>query len=542
MASKSTAIPNHQPRDFIQRLLEIFTGLMPFMFLIVLVVLSRFNLEAAAVVLLLYTLSWLVRLFGYSYKLMVSFYYLRLAMLIDWQAKLADVLDTLTEPPATNGLWRLLAEKWYQKYLLSGLKRGQRIDPRNIYNAVIIAVSNEPLEIIQSSVNAVVASRYDHKKLILIIAYEERGGKQVEHDCHMLVKKYQSRLKLAKAIKHPNNLPGEAKAKAGNITNAAKYLSSYCSRNKIKASDVLVTVLDADNRPHPQYLAALTWTYALTSNRLHRSYQPIPLFTNNIWDVPAIVRVVAADSSFWFIIQSMQPKRLRLFSAYAQSLKTLQDTNYWNVEVLVEDGHQYWRSYFSFKGDHFVLPVWLPIYQDAVLNTGYIKTLVAQYRQLRRWAWGTADTPWLIRQAFKDKDIPWSNKLIHILRQYDDYIAWSTAPIILSIGGWLPRLLSPESSQVIAAVTLPYIISGIQLFALVGLIVPVALSVWSLPPRPANHGLMKSLSMVLQWVLEPIALVFFISLSSLNAHFRLIVNKPLERWDITAKHRENTIT
>ena len=532
-----TRVPNQQPRDLLQRLLELLTGFLPFIFLAILVFLSRYNVEAAAVVLLIYTLAWLVRLLGYARRLAMSFYYLKLSLLLDWHAKLCDIKQPRVTSVTPHGFWQQRAERWYNKFLASGVAVDERLDPAHIYHAVIVAVYNESESVIASTLKAIQTSTYDHEKILLIIAYEERGGKAIEESVHTLIKQYGSMFALATAIKHPEGIPGEAKAKAGNITFAAKFVSEYCLQHAIRPEDVLVTTLDADNRPHPQYLAALAWMYAMAGKRTQRSYQPVPLFTNNIWDVPALVRVIATDSSFWFMMQALQPERLRLFSAHAQSLQTLQDTHYWNVAVVVEDGHQYWRTYFTYNGDHHALPVWLPIYQDAVQSHGYWQTLRAQFQQLKRWAWGTADTPWLIRQAFRDQSIGWPNKLLHIWRQLDDYITWSTAPIVLTIGGWLPLLISPHAQQSILALRLPYIISGLQVFALVALIVPVAASLFSLPPRPARYGRLKNIAMVLQWVLEPIALIFFVSASSLSAHLRLIFNKPLETFHATVKVR-----
>lgn len=522
------------PKDNRQRLLEVTIGSLPFIFLILIVVLSKYAVNVAAIILFIYTLGWLIRIIAYFIRLITSVYYLRLSRMIDWQNKLSDILGDKSS--SSGNYWENKAEKWYRRLLQSGLSKNKRIDPAGIYQGVIVAVSSESKEIVESTINGVVNSNYDKSKIMLILAYEERGGKKLEKEIKELVKKYKSRLGLVECVKHPDNIAGEAKAKAGNITSGAKYLSSYCAKNKIKAEDVLVTTLDADAWPHPQYFAALTWTYCMAASRTHRSYQPIPFFTNNIWDVPALVRVVAADSSFWFMIWAVAPKRLRLFAAYSQSLKTLEDVYYWNVKTIVEDGHQYWRNYFRYNGDHRVLPVWLPVYQDAVLSNGYFKTLAAQFRQLRRWAWGTADTPWLIREAIKDKSISLPNKLINIVRQMDDYIAWSTAPLILSIGGWLPLILSPNSNQFLI-IRLPYLISGLQIIALIGCIIPVTANLLNLPTRPKRYGVSRNITMLVQWLLEPVALIGFISLASLDAHRRLIFNRPLETFETTAKTR-----
>ncbi len=527
---------NHKSIDRKQRLLELIVGLGPFAFLGLIIVLSYFSIKASSALLLVYAVAWVIRLIGYSYRLIISHYFLYLSMSIDWQDKLKDINS---DPKLTNvnGFLAIRAQKWYLKLLGQGIPIERRLAPDCIYHALIVAISIEKPEVIKMTLEGIEASKYDHNKILLILAYEERGGKEIEFMVKNFVDQYQGEFKLVRAIKHPDNIIGEAKAKAGNISYAAKKVSQYCRSQGIPPEQVLITTLDADAWPHPQYLASLTWTYSLTEKRTHRSYQPIPMFINNIWDVPAIVRVIASDSSFWFMIGAVNPRRLRLFSAYAQSMKTLEDVDYWNVETVVEDGHQYWRTYFRYLGDHCVIPIWIPIYQDAVLSDGYWRNMIDQFRQLRRWAWGASDTPWLLREAWKDKQIKWSNKLVNIFRQFDDYLAWSTAPIVLSIGGWLPMLLSPRGRVSTLATQLPYIIGGIQLLAAVGLIIPVVISLMHLPPRPSRYGRKKNILMILQWFLEPIALIFFISLASLDAHARLVYNKPLEKFHVTEKNR-----
>lgn len=528
-------VPNRQPRDFFQRVLEIATGLFPFVFLALLVLLSFFAVRAVAVLMLAYTLLWLIRLLGYSRRLALSFYYLKLSLLIDWPAKLDDIKSQNPDELPASGFWPVRARAWYRKMLGSGVEPGKRLDPAGVYLAVIIATYNEPASVLKPTLEAIKNSQYDLKRVILLIAYEQRGGEEVARTAQRLAKKYGVGLKLSRAIGHPANIPGEIKAKAGNITFAAKYLSQFVVDQKIDPKNVIVTTLDADNQVHPQYFAGLTWTYCLANYRERRSYQPLPLFNNNIWDAPALTRVVATDSTFWFMMAAVNYKRLRIFSAHAQPLDLLEKSNYWNVQSIVEDGHQYWRSFFALRGDHFVMPVWLPISQDAVNLGAWWPTIRAQFAQLRRWAWGVADTPWLIRQSLRDKSIGRRSRLHHILWQVDDYMTWATAPIVLAIGGWLPLWLAPDPTQSMLALRLPYFIGGLQLLAVVGLIVPVVASYLSLPPRPSKYGPAKNLMMLLQWVLEPIALIGFISLASLNAHLRLIINKPLEKFNVTRK-------
>lgn len=507
MQTPPTPPPNHQPRDAWQRLLEFGWGLAPLLFLLAIVVLSFYHLTLAAIVLLAYTLGWLVRLIGYAYRLIGSYYRYRQATHIDWRYRLQA----------------LAAAEWHT-------------DPQELYQAIILPVYNESPDLLEATVRAVVASDYPPSKMILIIAYEERGDAAVERAVQALIQKYGATLHLAKAMKHPW-LPGNSQTKASNVTYAAKWLSTYCQQHGIAASKVVVTTLDADNRPHRHYLAALAYAYVTTPEPTRHSYQPIPLFTNNIWEAPAVSRVIAADTSFWFMMDGLRPRRLRLFSAYAQSLQTLEDTHYWNPDSIVEDGHQYWRTYFTYHGQHRVIPIWLPIYQDAVVTSSYGQTLKIQFRQLLRWAWSTADTPFIIRQAWGDRRIGWWNKTVHIARQVDDYFSWSTTPLVLAIGAWLPWIVEATrpAGHSSLAFGLFHVIVSLQLLALGDLLIAITIYCALLPARPARYSSFRSVMMVVQWVLEPVTLICFVSLASLVAHVRLVLNKPLKEFHVTTK-------
>ena len=61
------------------------------------------------------------------------------------------------------------------------------------------------------------------------------------------------------------------------------------------------------------YFDSATYEFIVRDDRKHFSYQPVSLFLNNIWDVPAPMRVIATGNSFWNIISSMRPHTLRNF-------------------------------------------------------------------------------------------------------------------------------------------------------------------------------------------------------------------------------------
>jgi hypothetical protein len=246
----------------------------------------------------------------------------------------------------------------------------------NVTKLLKSATYNETREVLEPTIKAVLNSDYDPKKIILLLAYEERGGEAVDEQAKQLMAEYSETFLYAEAVKHPDGMPNEVRGKGGNITFTGRRLQEIVAKKGIDPKHVLVTTLDSDNRPHPQYLAGLTYVYGVCHDPSHLSFQPIPMFTNNIWDVPALMRVIATSNSFWMLVQGLRPHMLRNFSAHAQPLDALIRTDFWSTRTIVEDGHQFWRSYFAFDGRHEVVPIFLPIYQDAVLAKGYRRTRI----------------------------------------------------------------------------------------------------------------------------------------------------------------------
>ena len=239
-----------------------------------------------------------------------------------------------------------------------------------------------------------------------------------------LVKEYGCRFFLAAAIEHPKDIPGEIIGKGGNITHAGRSLKSYLRDKNIDPARVLVTTLDSDPRPDPKYFGALTYTFCSTEEPKYVSYQPIPMYLNNIWDAPAPMRVIATGNSFWMVVQSLRPHMLRNFSAHAQPMQALIDTDFWSVRTIVEDGHQFWRTYFRYDGRHEVYPIFVPIYQDAVLTEKYWRTLKAQFIQVRRWAWGASDIAYVFYSGFlKPNRVPKRDLINKFLRLFEGHLS-----------------------------------------------------------------------------------------------------------------------
>jgi cellulose synthase/poly-beta-1,6-N-acetylglucosamine synthase-like glycosyltransferase len=520
------------------RFFEMLPALLSYGSIILLVVLSIVSPFAAAAYLLAIIITTLVKAVGIAYHTTTGRDRLERAQRVDWHDRLSQLEEASMHLKGSYGSGH--HGFGYETHLmnLQDIASQEELYPKPsaIYNAAIIATYNESYETLQPTIQSILDSTYDSSRMILVLAYEERGGERTSGPVFRLAEEYAGKFKALLTVKHPANLPNEVTGKGGNITCAGLYLKDWLAENNIKYNDVVVTTLDSDNRVHPAYFDYVTYEYIVHPDRKHLSYQPICLFINNIWDVPAPMRVVATGNSFWNIISSMRPHTLRNFASHSQPMDALVEMNFWSTRTIVEDGHQYWRSYFHFNGQYGVVPIYVPIYQDAVLSSTYIKTLKAQFIQLRRWAYGASDVAYVATHIFsKNRRAPLGPSLARLVRLTDSHVTLASIAILIAIGGWVPLFVNGEAAHSIAAHQLPEVISHVQQVALVGLFITIFFAFKLLPPRPAHYKRSRNIWMVLQWVLMPITAVVYSSASAFTSQTALLLGRYFDKFDVTEK-------
>ncbi|HSW75115.1 MAG TPA: glycosyltransferase family 2 protein [Candidatus Saccharimonadales bacterium] len=520
-------IPLVKNRKGHYRFFEMLPALLSYSMLALPVILSIINVTAAAIFVIIYLLVYITRGIATSIRVLDGYRNLRAQLKLNWTQLVAElqageVADAQAKRP-----------KWHYNNLMRLSKKQRIILPDEVLHVVIIAVYKESREVLEPTIRAVLNSEYDMKKVILVITHEGRAGDISEKLAHELIDEYKDNFYDAMAFKHPANIPNELIGKGGNITYAARQFEKYMVAHNIAPLRALVTTLDADNRPDKNYLNALTYIYCSCEDPMRASFQPTAIYNNNIWDAPAPARVMAAGNSFFHITNSLRFHNLRNFSAHAQSMESLMRTNYWSVRTVVEDGHQFWRSYFCFDGDYRVYPVYVPIYQDAVLNESYVKTLKAQFIQLRRWTYGASDIAYVIHMGFfRKNNIPKHSLVAKTFRLIEGHVTWAVAPILSLCAGFLPAFVHPQS---FAANELPLIASRVQSVAIVGGFAMVFICLKTLPPRPARYKRHRSVLMVVQWGYLPFTTFVYNSFAALNSQTRLLFGRYLDKFDVTEK-------
>lgn len=525
-------------RKPLYRFLEILPGLLSYMAVILLFVLSWISPLLGAIYCLIIIATTLVKAVGTAFRTIQGYRVMKRAEAVNWSERLAD----LEHPHEAFERLRDRREASYDfsehvqnLRILSAVEGNKEPKPHDVYHAVIMTAYNEGLETLQPSIEAVRDTTFPNERIIFVLAYEERGGEAMEQTALTLQKLFRGTFGKFILVKHPDKLRGEIVGKGPNLTYAGKYLAGYVEKNRIPKENVVVTSLDSDNRVSPTYFDYVAYEFCVRPDRQHYSYQPVSLFTNNIWDAPAPMRVIAMSNSFFNIISTMRPHLLRNFASHSQPLAALEGMDFWSKRTIVEDGHQYWRSLFYFEGKYSVVPIRVPICQDAVISETFWETLKAQFVQLRRWDYGASDVAYVGSYLFsKECKIPFVKLFPKFIRLLDGHVTLAIMAPIVAFGGWVPMLMNLGSREVMAF-NLPNVVGWIQTLAMIGLIITILTSLRLLPKRPERYNKKHSVLMVLQWVLMPVIAIVYQSAAAFYSQTRLMLGRYMEKFDVTKK-------
>lgn len=533
---KDLEIPLGKRRP-LYRFFEILPGLLSYAAVALLFILSLISPVLGAIYLLVVVATTFVKAIATAFRTVQGYKVVQRAKRVDWRKRLEDLEDP-------HEAYERLRDQTNDSYdfqehvqnlrLLSAVEGKSEPKPHQIYHAVIMTAYNEGLATLVPSVEAVRDSTFPNERIIYVLAYEERGGEEMEQTAKELKKQFRGVFKDFILVKHPDGLKGEIMGKGPNLTYAGEHLAKYVEDRHITKENVIVTSLDSDNRVSKKYFDYVAYEFLVRPDRQHYSYQPVSLFTNNIWDASAPMRVIAMSNSFFNIISTMRPHLLRNFASHSQPLAALIGMDFWSKRTIVEDGHQYWRSLFYFEGKYDVVPIRVPIYQDAVIEETFVRTLKAQFVQLRRWDYGASDVAYVGAYLFsKQRKMPFLPLFAKFMRLLDGHVTLAMAPIV-AFGGWVPMLLNLGSRGAVAW-NLPNVVGWIQTIAAVGLIITVVMSLQILPKKPEKYKKKKHFVMVLQWVLMPVVAIVYQSAAAFYSQTRLMLGKYMEKFDVTRK-------
>ncbi|MCC6711630.1 MAG: hypothetical protein IT416_04760 [Candidatus Pacebacteria bacterium] len=404
----------------------------------------------------------------------------------------------------------------------------------SIHHIIVIPTYKEPIETLEKTLESLGNQSYPLKNIHIMLSFEEREGQDAKAKAQELVKQFNKKFGHLWATFHPD-IQGEIKGKSSNTCWGAKEAKKILvDEVGVPIENITITSEDADARFHHHYFANLTYEFLTVEKPFNTIWQGGIAFYNNIWDVPSPVRVMASVFSITQMYILMRKDRLINFSTYSTSLKHVHDIGYWDTDVIPEDYRLFFKSYFAKKGDFQVNPIFLPIYADAAQSHGFWDTMINQYEQLKRWAWGVSDDAYIIRQ-FVLSDAPFWGKFIRVLKVVEDHFLWPVNWFAITVSAIMPPLFNEEFSRTIIGKTLPQVTSTLMTLSLVSLVVIFILDAINRPPHPNNkRSLLSYLKQPLEFVLLPVVGFFFSALPGIDAHTRLMLGKYIE-YRVTEK-------
>lgn len=449
---------------------------------------------------------WFLKTVYLSWHLRASFNMMREYIKMDWREK----LDLLTPRDANFGItdWR-----------------------NQIWHLVIIPFYKEGYAIVRNNCEALAHAGYPQERILVVLSGEERGGEEARRVGEQIAQEFSGTFGKFLLTFH-RDAAGELAGKGANETWAAREAQKkLIDEAHIRYEHVIVSVFDADTVVPSYYFSRLTHSYLTVKNPLRSSFQPIPLFINNIWEAPWFARVIAFSSTFWHMMNQMRPEQMTSFSSQSFPFRALADIGFWQTNVVSEDSRIFWQCFLAFDGDWRVEPLFIPVSMDANIAETFWRTLKNVYLQQRRWAYGAENIPYVLYGFLHNKKISWSAKRYWIFHKLEAFWSWPTNSLMIFFLGWLPLLLGGGvfGTSVLAHNT-PRLTRLILTFAMLGIITSIYISLILLPPRPYEYGKHKYASMALQWFIIPLILIFFGSLPAIDAETRLMLGRYLGFW------------
>ncbi len=403
----------------------------------------------------------------------------------------------------------------------------------SIHHLIIIPTFQEPLSTLENTLTGLSKQSFPRKNIHIMLSFEEREGNEADQKAAFLQKKFAHVFGHLWSTKHPD-IHGEIKGKSSNTAWGAKKAKKLLvDQAGLAIEDITITSEDADAILHPYYFSYLTYGFLSSDKPYNKSWQASICFYNNIWQVPAPIRVLAATQSVTQIYILARRDRLINFSTYSVSLKHIEDIGYWDTDVIPEDYRLFFKSYFAKNGDFEVEPIFLPIYADAAQSTGFWSTMRNQYEQMKRWAWGVSDDAYIIRHFILNDKAPFIDKTLRVFKVIEDHFLWPVNWFAITVSAMMPPLLNHQFSRTIIGKTLPQVSSTLLTISMVSMLSIFIIDASNRPPKP-NRNFWSYISQALEFFLIPIIGFFFSALPGIDAHTRLMLGKYME-YRVTEK-------
>lgn len=430
---------------------------------------------------------------------------------------------------ATRGylaIKKTVKENWWER--AKKLKDYDKLE-----HIIFIPTVNEPEDILRRTLTFLANQEFDTKKIHIVMATEAKVPSQYTIS-EELKKEYSKNFGQFWITQHTLT-PGEVIGKSSNLAFAGKLIKDEIEKLGWDKKFVTATSCDADVAFHTKYFARLSYMFLKSRARYLTFWQGAILFYNNIWRVPMPIRVINTLYSISHIAVQMRPATTFNYSSYSMSWKLLEGAGFWDVDVIPEDWHLFFKTFFSHRGQVGIEYMFLPLYADAAEGSGYWSTVKSNYLQVRRWAWGITDLTYAMKMYLKNRrEVPFGNFFFRFLSAAEHHTLWPVNWFFLMVGTNIPVWVNPAFKETALGYSLPGVAGLILTFAAVGLVSVIIIDIFMRPPRPESFKKWHMPLLLIQYILMPVTSFFFGALPGMDAHMRLILGRRIE-YKVTEK-------
>jgi hypothetical protein len=225
--------------------------------------------------------------------------------------------------------------------------------------------------------------------------------------------------------------------------------------------------------------------------------------------------------------------RLITQSNYSLSLELCHQVGYWDVDVIPEDSHIFFKALFRVGERIKVVPLFLPVWSDAAEGSSCWRTVLSHYRQARRWAWGISDVPYLIYQVAARGRPSLVPRYVHAAHYTHEHFLWPSHWFLLAGSFNLLPFLAPTFAKSEIGLELAALASAAYTVCLPSLLVLVWLN-WKLRPPGGKSSVVEIVTFLASWAWLPLVGFALVALPAVDAHTRLLFGRYLQ-YQVTEK-------
>jgi hypothetical protein len=479
------------------RLLEILPGFLTWATFIIAITVSITNPLWGIYIIIAFDVYWILRIGYLSIFLLISWFKYRKTIKTNW--------------------WHFL-QKTHTNW-------------KNYTHLIFLPTAGEPFEVVDKTFDNLAKSKYDHKKMIVVLGGEEGFKGQFNPIAQKIKEKYQAKFYKIIITVHPSDLPGELRGKGSNLYHMGHEAKKYIDEHKFDYKKIIVSTFDVDTITHPDYFSYLTHKFLSHKNPYRTSFQPMAFYHNNVWGSDPFTKIVANSTTFWLLTDLARPDRLFTFSSHSMSWQALVDVGFWQNNIVTEDSRIFLQCFIKYDGQYQTEPMHVPVSMNSPHVGPFWTSMVNQYKQMRRWAWGVEHFPYMVWRFSKNKKIALKKKMIYIWNQTEGVYSWATAPIIILVMGQLPLFMAEiHGTTTVLTQNAPLVLKALMTSGMFGLLIIAVMSIVILPPMPNkkrynNFKPLHYLLMFLQWIVFPITMIIFGSIPAVDAQTRLMLGK-----------------